>query len=183
MKTMFARQISLFFIVLLCYSCSQEFNFSQNNVFGEYCAAKNLNKNGDIWLLKKYKENKPYLFSYIPCSYYGNYSGFFFDKKSNYEMLYGGVLQNSVYDETTPSECSKNKFNREYFFANEIYRSTQSEMSKIIDLENKYHNLNWKISYDSNYVRLHHSGSTKVYISGFCTEEQLEIIRKREKDK
>ena len=181
MKTMFARQISRFFVVLLCWSCSQEFNISQNNIFGEYCAAKNLNEDGDVWLLKKYKEKKTYLFSYIPCSYQGNYSGFFFDKKSNYEMFYGGVLQNSVYDEKTPSECSKNKFNREYFFANEIFRLTQSEMSKIIDLENKYHDLDWKINYDSNYVRIHHSGSTKIYISGFCTEEQLKHIREVEK--
>lgn len=178
------QRISLWLAVLLACAYAQgPKSSSSEDVFGEYCFAKELLKDVVVWKLKKYKENKPYLFSYIPCSYYGNYSGFFFDKKSNYEMLYGGVLQNSVYDETTPSECSKNKFNREYFFANEIYRSTQSEMSKIIDLENKYHNLNWKISYDSNYVRLHHSGSTKIYISGFCTEEQLEIIRKREKDK
>ena len=32
------------------------------------------------------------------------------------------------------------------------------------------------------YVRLHYSGSTKIFISGFCTEEQLKIIRKRKKD-
>ena len=33
----------------------------------------------------------------------------------------------------------------------------------------------------TNYVRIHHSGSTKIYISGFCTEEQLKHIREVEK--
>ena len=53
-------------------------------------------------------------------------------------------------------------------------------MSETFDLKG-LHDLDWEITYDSNYVRLHHSGSTKVYISGFCTEEQLKLIKERQK--
>lgn len=54
-------------------------------------------------------------------------------------------------------------------------------MSETLDLKG-LHDLDWEISYDSNYVRLQHSGSTKIYISGFCTEKQLKIIRTRKED-
>lgn len=183
MKTTFVLQISLFCIVLLYCSCSREFNFSQNNVFGEYCFAKNSHEDSDVWLLKRYKEYKPYLFSYIPCSYHGSYSLFSFDDATNFGPIGGGIFQNSEYDKTTPSECSENKFIRKYFFADDIYQLSQSEMSKIVDLENKYYELNWEITYDSNYIRLHYSDSTKVYISGFCTEKQLKLIKERKKEK
>ena len=62
-----------------------------------------------------------------------------------------------------------------------IRRFTMAEQSKLAKIKNTYYDLDWEIAYDSNYVRLHHSGSTKIYISGFCTEEQLKQIREVEK--
>ena len=77
-----------------------------------------------------------------------------------------------------------------YYSEKMVYESYEKILwfSKKYELETDslfghYFNIKWNVDYDSSYVRLHHSGSTKVYISGFCTEEQLEIIRKREKNK
>ena len=75
----------------------------------------------------------------------------------------------------------KENFSRDFVSIDEFKSQSAKEMSETLDLKG-LHDLDWEITYDSNYVRLHHSGSTKIYISGFCTEEQLEIIRKRKKD-
>ena len=69
------QRISLWLAVLFACAYAQgPMSSSSEEVFGEYCFAKELLKDGVTWKLKKYKENKPYLFSYIPCSYEGKYS-------------------------------------------------------------------------------------------------------------
>ena len=169
------QRISLWFVVLLAFANAHEpKSSSSEDVFGEYCFAKELQKDGVAWKLKKYKENKPYLFSYIPCSYEGKYS------LSVSSFGFVNMFSNSSYDKIKPSRCSKENFSRDFFSIDEFKSQSEKEMSENLDLKG-YHNLDWEITYDSNYVRLHHSGSTKVYISGFCTEEQLKIIRKRKK--
>ena len=90
------------------------------------------------------------------------------------------MFSNSSYDKIKPSRCLKEHFSREFFSIDEFKSQSEKEMLENLDLKG-YYDLDWEITYDSNYVRLHHSGSTKVYISGFCTEEQLKIIRKRKK--
>lgn len=93
------------------------------------------------------------------------------------------MFNTSVYNDEKISKCSKEHFDsREYISLDEIQKSTEAEQSKLTKIKNIYYDLDWEISYDSNYVRLHYSGSTKIFISGFCTEEQLKIIRKRKKD-
>ena len=92
------------------------------------------------------------------------------------------MLNTSVYNDKKPLKCSKENFDsREYISLDVIRESTEVEQSKLNKIKDSYYDVNWEITYDSNYVRLHHSGSTKIYISGFCAEEQLEIIRKRKK--
>ncbi|WP_206674883.1 hypothetical protein [Fibrobacter succinogenes] len=151
----------------------------RNNSFGEYCFTKETSKDGAVWKWEKYKGNKEYLFSYIPCSFKGSY---FFDNNTNDGPLFGYMLNTSVYNDKKPLKCSKENFDsREYISLDVIRESTEVEQSKLNKIKDSYYDVNWEITYDSNYVRLHHSGSTKIYISGFCTEEQLEIIRKRKK--
>ena len=91
------------------------------------------------------------------------------------------MSNNSNYNEKKASGCLKENFDREYVSLDEIQKSTEAEQSKLTKIKNTYYDLDWEITYDSNYVRLHHSGSTKVYISGFCTEEQLKLIKERKK--
>lgn len=149
------------------------------NKESEYCFAKEKSKEGTIWKWKKYKGNKEYLFSYIPCSFKGGYS---FDNNTNDGPLFGYMLNTSVYNDEKSSRCLKEHFDtREYISLDEIQKSTEAEQSKLTKIKNTYYDLDWEITYDSNYVRLHHSGSTKVYISGFCTEEQLKLIKERKK--
>ena len=74
----------------------------------------------------------------------------------------------------------KEHFSRDFFSIDEFKSQSEKEMLENLDLKG-YYDLDWEITYDSNYVRLHHSGSTKVYISGFCTEEQLKLIKERQK--
>ena len=175
------QRISFLFVVLFVFACAQKNISSSEEVFGEYCFATEISKDGAVWKWKKYKGNKEYLFSYIPCSFKGSYS---FDNNTNDGLLFGYMFNTSVYNDEKTSKCSKEHFDsREYVSLDEIQKSTEAELSKLTKIKNSYYDLDWEISYDSNYVRLHHSGSTKIYISGFCTEEQLEIIRKREKDK
>lgn len=47
----------------------------------------------------------------------------------------------------------------------------------------KNHPKNINVDYDSNYVRLNTSGTVEIYISGFCTEEQLKMIQSRKQKK
>ena len=151
---------------------------SSEDVFGEYCFVKEKSKEGTVWKWEKYKGNLTYLFSYIPCAYKYKYSFFSNDDIVNDE--FGQMLGNSSYNEKKTSGCLKEKFDtREYVSLDEIHKSTEKEQSKLNKIKNTYYNLDWEISYDSNYVRLHHSGSTKIFISGFCTEGQLKIIRER----
>ena len=78
------QRISFWFVVLLAFANAQEqMSSSSENVFGEYCFAKEKSKEGIVWKWKKYKGSKEYLFSYIPCSFEGNYS---FD--NNWLLLY-----------------------------------------------------------------------------------------------
>ena len=174
------QRISLWFVVLLAFANAHEpKSSSSEDVFGEYCFAKEKSKEGTIWKWKKYKGSKEYLFSYIPCSFEGNYS---FDNNTNNGPLFGYMLNTSVYNSEKPSRCLKEHFDtREYISLDEIQKSTEAEQSKLTKIKNTYYDLDWEITYDSNYVRLHHSGSTKVYISGFCTEEQLKLIKERQK--
>lgn len=178
----YVQRISFLFVVLFIFACAQKNISSSEDVFGEYCFAKEKSKEGTIWKWKKYKGNQSYLFSYIPCAYKYKYSFFSDDDIAN--GGFGLMLDNSSYNEKKTSGCLKENFDtREYISLDEIQKSTEAEQSKLTKIKNSYYDLDWEITYDSNYVRLHHSGSTKIYISGFCTEEQLEIIRKREKDK
>ena len=174
------QRISLWFVALLAFANAQEpMSSSSEDVFGEYCFAKEKSKEGTIWKWKKYKGNKEYLFSYIPCSFKGGYS---FDNNTNDGPLFGYMLNTSVYNDEKPSRCLKEHFDtREYISLDEIQKLTEAEQSKLTKIKNTYYDLDWEITYDSNYVRLHHSGSTKVYISGFCTEEQLKLIKERKK--
>ena len=180
------QRISLWLAVLFAcayaqgpMSSSSEEVFGEYCLFGEYCFAEEMSKDGIVWKWEKYKGNKEYLFSYIPCSFKGSYS---FDNNTNDGPLFGYMLNTSVYNDKKPLKCSKENFDsREYISLDVIRESTEVEQSKLNKIKDSYYDVNWEITYDSNYVRLHHSGSTKIYISGFCAEEQLEIIRKRKK--
>lgn len=69
------QRISLWFVVLLAFANAHEpKSSSSEDVFGEYCFAKEKSKEGTIWKWKKYKGNQSYLFSYIPCAYKYKYS-------------------------------------------------------------------------------------------------------------
>lgn len=172
------HRISLLLAVLFVGAYAQEPMSSSEDVFGEYCFAKEKSKEGTVWKWKKYKGNLSYLFSYIPCAYKYKYSFFLDDDIVN--GGFGQMLGNSSYNEKKTSGCLKENFDtREYVFLDEIQKSIEAEQSKLTKIKNTYYDLDWEISYDSNYVRIHHSGSTKVYISGFCTEEQLKAIRER----
>lgn len=104
------QRISLWLAVLLACAYAQgPKSSSSEEVFGEYCFAKELLKDGVVWKLKKYKENKPYLFSYIPCSYKGKYSL----SVSSYGFV--NMFSNSSYDKIKPSRCSKENFSRDFF--------------------------------------------------------------------
>ena len=172
-----------FFLLFLCICVFSQETTSPTKweVFGEYCFAKEMTKKGIVWKWKKYKGSKEYLFSYIPCSFKGNYS---FNNNTNGGPLFGYMLNTSVFNDEKPSKCLKEDFDsREYVSLDEIQESTEAEQSKLSIIKNTYYDLDWKINYDSNYVRIHHSGSAKIYISGFCTEEQLKAIRERKKKK
>ena len=177
------QRISLWFVVLLAFANAHEpKSSSSEDVFGEYCFAKEKSKEGTIWKWKKYKGNQSYLFSYIPCAYKYKYSFSTDDGIAN-GGLFGQMSNNSNYNEKKASGCLKENFDREYISLDEIQKSTEAEQSKLTKIKNTYYDLDWEITYDSNYVRLHHSGSTKVYISGFCTEEQLKMIQSRKQKK
>ena len=175
------QRISLWFVVFLTFAYAHEpMSSSSEEVFGEYCFAKEKSKEGTIWKWKKYKGNQSYLFSYIPCAYKYKYSFSPDDGIAN-GGLFGQMSNNSNYNEKKASGCLKENFDREYISLDEIQKLTEAEQSKLTKIKNTYYDLDWEITYDSNYVRLHHSGSTKVYISGFCTEEQLKLIKERQK--
>ncbi|MCQ2101158.1 MULTISPECIES: hypothetical protein [unclassified Fibrobacter] len=167
--------IVIFFCIVISFA---EGDSLSNDVFGEYCLVKD-EKN--VWNLEKYKENKPFLFSYIRCSYTGLYGVFISDPWSSF----GVPMGSSSFDKNKPSKCSnKFSFDREYIFANEFkVEQTKEWANEIAGLQNKFHDLDWKVTYDSNYVRLNTSGTAKIYISGFCTEEQLKMIQERKADK
>ena len=174
------HRISLLLAVFFAGAYAHEpISSSLEDVFGEYCFAKEKSKEGIVWKWKKYKGNQSYLFSYIPCAYKYKYS--FFPDDDIVNGGFGQMLDNSNYNEKKTSECLKENFDREYISLDEIQKSTEAEQSKLTKIKNTYYDLDWEITYDSNYVRLHHSGSTKVYISGFCTEEQLKLIKERQK--
>lgn len=174
------QRISL--CVALFFACvyAQEPMSSLENVLGEYCFAKEISKDGIAWKWEKYKGNKEYLFSYIPCSFKGRYSF----NNVNGTDLFGRMLNTSVYNEKKPLKCLKESSDsREYITLDVIRESTEAEQFKLSEIKDTYYDVNWEISYDSNYVRLNISGTDKIYISGFCTEEQLKIIRDRKKGK
>ncbi len=175
-----ARQISLLVFIFFVWPFAQETNTSSHQkVFGEYCFAQELSKGKIVWKWKKYKENWKYLFSYIPCAFQGMYS---INNNTNGGSLFGLVLNTSTFNDKEPSKCSTEHFDsREYIVLDEVQESADTELPKLNKIKNAYYDVNWEINYDSNYVRLHHSGSTKIYISGFCTEEQLKAIRERKK--
>ena len=175
------QRISFLFVILFVFACAQKNNSSSEDLFGEYCFAKEISKDGTVWKWKKYKGNKEYLFSYTPCSFKGSYS---FNNNTNGGPLFGYMLNTSVFNDEKPFKCLKEDFDsREYVTLDEIQESTEAEQSRLSIIKNTYYDLDWEISYDSNNVRLHHSGLTKIYISGFCTEEQLKAIRERKKKK
>ena len=138
------QRISLWFVVLLAFANAQgPMSSSSEDVFGEYCFAKELLKDGVAWKLKKYKENKPYLFSYIPCSYKGKYSL----SVSSYGFV--NMFSNSSYDKIKPSRCLKEHFSREFFSIDEFKSQSEKEMLENLDLKG-YYDLDWEITYDSN---------------------------------
>ena len=154
---------------------------SSEEVFGEYCFTEDDDKT-DYWVLEKYKSNKPYLFSYSQCSY-----NYYHSILPDYDYFFSGpisMIVNSLFDKAKPARCMPS-----YYSEKMVYESYEKILwfSKKYELETDslfghYFNIKWNVDYDSSYVRLNASGSARFYISGFCTEEQLEIIRKRKKE-
>lgn len=176
------QRISFLFVAFFGFVFAQERASSSEEVFGEYCFAKVKSKEGTVWKWDKYKGDLSYLFSYVPCAYKYKYS-FFSDEGVINGELFGQMLENSNYNEKRTSKCLKDHFDaREYVSLDELRESTAVEQSKLAKIKNTYYNLDWEVTYDSNYVRIHHSGATKIYIFGFCTEEQLKAIGERRKN-
>ena len=99
------QRISLWLAVLFACAYAQgPMSSSSEEVFGEYCFAEEMSKDGIVWKWEKYKGNKEYLFSYIPCSFKGSYS---FDNNTNDGPLFGYMLNTSVYNDKKPLKCSK----------------------------------------------------------------------------
>lgn len=62
-----------------------------------------------------------------------------------------------------------------------FYGSQKKQELETDSLFGHYFIIRWNVDYDSSYVRLNASGFARFFISGFCTEEQLKIIRNRKK--
>ena len=113
------RRISFLFIAFFSFACAQKLTSSSEEVFGEYCFAKEKSKEGTIWKWNKYKGNLSYLFSYIPCAYKYKYS-FFSDEGVVNGELFGQMLDNQNYNEKKTSKCLKEHFGtREYISLDE----------------------------------------------------------------
>jgi len=172
--------------VSLSIALIASFAFSQNGieakeVYGEYCFTKDIEDSKEVWNLEQYKRNSQFLFTYIPCSYKGNYSL----TLNNSGVLFGVPLYSSRYKENEPSKCDKKEaMERDSVIANKfIIEATHDDAKKIADMSNKFHSIDWNINYDSSYVRKNISGTVEIFISGFCTKDQLKAIKKRKKKK
>lgn len=103
------QRISLWFVVLLAFANAQgPMSSSSEDVFGEYCFAKEKSKEGIVWKWEKYKGNQSYLFSYIPCAYKYKYS--FFPDDDIVNGGFGQMLENSNYNEKKNIRMFKGKF-------------------------------------------------------------------------
>lgn len=150
------------------------------NVLGEYCFDQDANDNIGQWVLLKYKGDTEPLFSYSKCSYFWKYS-----LLPDYDYFFIGpsmMAGNLEFVESKPARCIGN-FSKEMVNMSfeKIPWFSENQDFKTDSIFGHYFKMQWSVSYDSSYVRLNTSGTVKIYILGFCTEEQLKMIQERKK--
>lgn len=97
----------------------------------------------------------------------------------------GRLSKNSLFDDAKPARCMTIYFSEKMVFESYdkiLWFSKEQKLEKD-SLFGHYFKIKWDVKYDSSYVRLNKTGTARFYISGFCTEEQLKIIRDRKKGK
>ena len=186
-KNINVRIFSLCIALITSLVFSQD-EFASKDVFGEYCLTEDdegfKDQTFDRWILKKYKSNMPYLFTYSECSY-----DYYYSVLPDFNYFFAGPLwlsKNSLFDDAKPARCMPNYFSEKMVYESYdriLWYFSKGDPPETDSIFGHYFKIKWDVKYDSSYVRLNKTGSARFYISGFCTEEQLKAIQERKKGK
>lgn len=124
------QNVSLSIAPIASFAFSQK-GIEAKEVYGEYCFTKDIEDSKEVWNLEQYKRNSQFLFTYIPCSYKGNYSL----TLNNSGVLFGVPLYSSRYKENDPSKCDKEEaLERDTVIANKFIIEALKMMQKKLQI-------------------------------------------------
>lgn len=166
------------FVSSLSYSQNLD-DVEKYNIVAEYCAYPTVDRHG-VWDLSVYRQVIPFRFSVRTVT--GLYSAMVSlvlngPMKDNPQLIYGNIA--SV--KGTPWGIELNESQGTYTY--DIYEKDleTNDSLHLPELFGKTYPLHWEIEMDMGPHKQKMVGDHTVYISGFCTEEQLKLIQERKK--
>ena len=166
------------FISSLCYSKNVD-DEEKYNVIAEYCAYPSATTH-KVWNLSVYRQVIPFRFSVRTIT--GLYSAMVsmvLDVPLNrkIELIYGNIAS----ARGTPWGIEINESQGTYTY--DIYEEDleTNDSLHLPDLFGKTYPLHWEIEIGVGPHKQKMVGDHTVYLSGFCTDEQLKVIQERKK--
>jgi len=164
------------FVSSLCYSQNAD-DGEKLNAMAEYCAYPDPDRHGS-WSLSVYKQNVPFFFSIQTLYHCFSYEG-----TTNLDIPVN-VKPKSFFKNFNTTSCDYTKSDSVGLFIFDVYKEDFFiDSLHLPELSGKMYTFHWEIEMGVGIHKQKMSGDHNVYISGFCTDEQLKLIQERKKNR
>lgn len=172
----------VFFLFIASLCCSQDIDKKKKpDIMAEYCVYSSV-KEKEGWSLSVYKQNIPFQLSIRTISgVYSSYISVILDVPLNQKPQLGYGHINSLVKNPWELKPNTSLVTYTYNIYGNDFETTDS--LHLLDLFGKTFLLHWEIGMDISSYKQKMVGDHTVYISGFCTEEQLKTIQERKKNR
>ena len=162
------------FISSLCYSQNVD-DKEKLKALAEYCAYPVPDKHGSL-SLSVYKQNVPFLFSIQTLYHCFSYRG------TTHLDIPVDAKSGSFFKNFNTTSCDYTKDDSVGLFIFDVYKEDfYVDSLHLPELFDKTYTFHWEIEMGVGVHKQKMSGDHTVYISGFCTDEQLKVIQERKK--